>query len=181
MISAVRPSVPVYGVVATEAIARKLNLYRGITPVCMDVEDERTTDVNMMTKNFQKAMGIRRGLRYVVTSGAPYFLFGGTNDVRVITMGEYLGVGHTNGISAEGKLAVTADQAGEILLVSTADRIPEPLGKFRGIICCGNVSSSIRERLRSSGTALLANTKLFSDLKGGEDIFMDGYTGLIVS
>ena len=72
MISAVRPSVPVYGVVGSESIARKLNLYRGITPVCMDVEDERTTDVYMMTKNFQKAMGIRRGLRYVVTSGAPY-------------------------------------------------------------------------------------------------------------
>ena len=181
MISAVRPSVPVYGVVGSESIARKLNLYRGITPVCMDVEDERTTDVYMMTKNFQKAMGIRRGLRYVVTSGAPYFLFGGTNDVRVITMGEYLGVGHTNGISAEGKLAVSADQPGEIILVSSADRIPDPVGKFRGVICGGNVSSSMRERLRNSGTALLANTKLFSDLRGGEDIFMDGYTGLIVS
>jgi len=181
MISAVRPSVPVYGVVSSEEIARKLSLYRGITPVYMPAGDEKIIDVNTMTRNFQKAMGIRRGLRYVVTSGAPYFLFGGTNDVRVLTMGNYLGVGHTNGISAEGKLAVDKGKPGEILLVAGSDQIPDSPEAYRGIICCSGVSSSVREKLRNSGTALLANTELFSKLSGGEDIFMDGYTGLIVS
>jgi pyruvate kinase len=181
MISAVRPSVPAYGVVNSESTARKLNLYRGIIPVYLPIEDGETTDVYDMTRKFQELKGIRRGLRYVVTSGAPYFLFGGTNDVRVITTGRYLGVGHTNGISADGSVTNGTDGKGNILIVSKEDELPSNISKYDGIICRRAVSSFLREKLRESETALLSNTKLFYEIKDGEDVFIDGYTGIVVS
>lgn len=181
MISATRPTVPVYGVVSSESIARKLNLFRGITPVYLPMENDTTTDIYEMTQNFQNMMKIKKGLRYVVTSGAPYFFSGGTNDVRVITTGKYLGVGHTNGISADGSVSTSTSPRGEILFVQTADKIPQEISNYKGIICCGAVGSKLREKLKDAGIALLANTKMFYELIDNESVFMDGYTGIIVS
>ncbi|MEM0155607.1 MAG: pyruvate kinase, partial [Thermoplasmataceae archaeon] len=181
MISAVRPRVPAYGVVNSESTARKLNLYRGIIPVFLPINDGETTDVYDMTRKFQELNGIRRGLRYVVTSGAPYFLFGGTNDVRVITTGRYLGVGHANGISADGTVTYGTDGNCNILVVSKEDEIPLNASKYDGIICQSAVSSFLRERLRESETSLLSNAKLFYDIKEGDNVFIDGYTGIVVS
>ena len=181
MISAVRPNVPIYAAVISKIMATRLNLYRGVEPVVFTGEESMGIDMVRALSFFEAHSSLRKGDRVVLTSGAPYFLFGGTNEVRVATIGTFIGRGYPSGKSIKGKITRNPDEKREILLVETATEIPfEKLGKYQAIIFTGDISSKMQETLSEVGITVLYNTRLAVYLKDGEEVFVDGETGVII-
>ncbi len=181
MISAVRPNVPIYAAVISNRMANKLNLYRGVEPVVFSGEESMGIDLVSALSFFEAHSSLKKGDRVVLTSGAPYFLFGGTNEVRVSTIGTFIGRGYPSGKSVKGKITRDPDEKREILLVESDEEISfDRIGKYQAIIFTGNVSNKMRETLRDVGSTVLHNTRLAVYIKDGEDVFVDGETGVII-
>jgi len=182
MISAVRPNVPIYAAVTSQKMANKLSLYRAVEPVVFSSEGSMGIDLLSALSFFEAHTPLRKGNRVVITSGAPYFLFGGTTEVRVATIGTFIGRGYPNGRSIKGRLTRNPDEKREILLVEHDGDIPfEKIGKFQAIIFTNQISHRYSESLRGMGITILTSTKLASYVKDGEEVFVDGETGVIIS
>ena len=181
MISAVRPNVPIYAAVISSRMANKLNLYRGVEPVVFAGEESMGIDLISALSFFEAHSSLKKGDRVVLTSGAPYFLFGGTNEVRVSTIGTFIGRGYPSGKSVKGRITRDPEEKREILLLETNDEISfDRLGKYQAIIFTGNVSNKMRETLRDVGITVLHNTRLAVYVKDGEEVYVDGETGVII-
>jgi len=177
MISAVRPGVPIYSVVTDSGLARRINLLRGIKPLL--VSDKQDLENSEYIANLERVYGIKKGSRLVVTSGAPYFKFGGTNDVMIITAGEFLGRGYPSGRSVKG-LVSTNEKTGDILFVdSEIDAVQEHFKNFKGIIFTKPVNHEIMDEIEKLGITGVYNTKMLKKIKEKDTVFIDGYTGII--
>ena len=181
MISAVRPCVPIYTIVTDPHLGRKLNLFRGIRPVRIEPVKSDDGDLYETILSAEKSIKIRKGARLVITSGAPNFLFGGTNEVMVSTFGKFLGRGYPSGKSFRGIVAGKRVK-GDILIVNEdISEERDDFRKYRGIIFTGKASHEVMETLESSGIPVLYNTKIREKISEGDEIFIDGYTGIINS
>lgn len=181
MLSAVRPNVPILAAVTSRSLANKLNLYRGVDPVVLDAKDENIDLVEVLTI-IEKTTSLKKGDRVIITSGAPYFLFGGTNEVRVATVGNFIGRGYSTGKSVKGRIFTPSSGAGDILLMEKA-QFPEGINlkKLKGAIFVPAVSAKLKESLRKEGLTVVYNTKLVRGIKVNEIIHIDGATGVITS
>ncbi len=180
MVSAVRPPVPVYAVVTSAALARKLNLLRGVKPIVVPSRLSRTND-QLGAIEYISDLGIfAKNSRLVVTSGAPYFLFGGTNDVRIVTVGKFCGRGYPSGKSVAGRITKEIKGRGEILFTrSTELDIKRVSRKFKGVVFEVSIPLEMRERLVAAGLTVLTNASMVTHLEEGELISVDGETGVI--
>ncbi|MCL5782750.1 MAG: pyruvate kinase [Candidatus Thermoplasmatota archaeon] len=182
MISAVRPGIPIMAAVTSERTANKLNLYRGVDPVVLDAENIEGLDLNGALSVFEQRSSLRKGSRVVITSGAPYFTFGGTNEVRVATVGNFMGRGYPYGKSVKGTVALKSGEPGDILICSRADLPENPdYGHLKAVIFTTYISHSLRESIKEKGLTVVHNTKLVRELVTGETIHIDGATGVIIS
>ncbi len=181
MLSAVRPNVPILAAVTSGSLACKLNLYRGVDPVVLDAEAENIDPVEALTK-IEKTTSLKKGDRVIITSGAPYFLFGGTNEVRVATVGNFIGRGYSTGKSVKGRIFTPTSGAGDILLLNDAI-FPEEInaGKLKAAIFVPAVSAKLKESLREKGLTVVYNTKLAREIKVNEIVHIDGATGVITA
>ncbi len=180
MISQMRPRVPIYAAVTNGNLANKLNLLRGVTPIIVPTKFSKSNDLLSAIEYFNSTDFFSRKARLVVVSGAPYFLFGGTNDVRIVTMGKFLGRGYPSGKNVEGRITNEIGGKGEILIVnSDGSDFRVPKRKFKAVIFTNGISIEIREALISSGTTVLTNTSLITNLKEGHAVSIDGETGVI--
>lgn len=178
MISAVRPGVPIYSVVTDSNLARRINLLRGTKPLVI-LDKLNPADISEYITELERVYGIERGSRLVVTSGAPYFKFGGTNDVMIITAGEFLGRGYPAGKSVKGSVSISG-KAGDILFIDyEIDDIQEHFKNFKGIIFTKPVNHEIMDGLEQLGITGVYNTKMLKKLKEKDTVFIDGYTGII--
>ncbi|MEM0158203.1 MAG: pyruvate kinase [Thermoplasmataceae archaeon] len=181
MISAVRPGVPIYAAVTSQRMANRLSLYRAVEPVVFSAEGTMGIDLLSALSFFEAHTPLRKGNRVVVTSGAPYFLFGGTTEVRVATIGSFVGRGYPSGKSIRGRLTRNPDEKREILLVEGQAQIPfEKIGKFQAVIFTNQISHRYAENLRGMGITILTNTKLASYVRDGEEVYLDGETGVLI-
>ncbi|MHB8396877.1 MAG: pyruvate kinase [Thermoplasmataceae archaeon] len=179
MISAVRPNRRIVAAVTSESLARRLNLLRGVDPMIIPEEYSESRTLNEVIDYLETTGTFRLGQRIVVTSGSPYFLFGGTNDVRVITSGKFLGRGYPAGKSLKGKITMNRNGKGDILL---ADGItsPETIQGFKGLILRKRVPSGIRDDLRSSGKTVVYGTRFVLEPEEGDEVYIDTGTGVIL-
>ena len=178
MISAVRPGVPIYSIVTDSNLARRINLLRGTRPLVI-LDKLKPADISEYITELERVYRIERGSRLVVTSGAPYFKFGGTNDVMIITAGEFLGRGYPAGKSVKGYVSVSG-KTGDILFVDyEINDIREHFKNFKGIIFTKPVNHEIMEKLEKLGITGVYNTKMLKELREKERVFIDGYTGII--
>ncbi len=175
MLSAVRPSVPIYPVVTEKGLARRVNLLRGTYPF---VYNGKNDDIFYILKDFQESMKLKKGTRYVVTSGSPFFLFGGTNGAMVITVGEFLGRGTVVGKSIEGK--ATYGKKGNILVLKnkTLD-FDENFKGYDAFIFLDKVSHDVLIKIKELDKTAVYNTKIYRDIKEGDEINIDSHTGII--
>lgn len=180
MISAVRPDVPIYAAVPEGGIGRQLNLLRGVVPIQMPERFRETSDLIEAVSYIEDHNHFSKGDRIVVTSGAPYFLFGGTNDVRVMTVGTFAGRGYPMGSSLHGTLTRNYEGKGDILLVSdrTWDR-EKVSSKYKGIIFTIDISDEDKDFLSSKKRTFVFNTKIIKDIAEGSNVSIDGGTGII--
>ncbi len=179
MLSAVRPNVPIIATVISGRLARKLNLYRGVEPLVIDGGDENIEPVEALAYVERKTF-LKRGDRVIITSGAPYFLFGGTNEVRVATVGKFIGRGYSSGKSVAGKAFTPISKAGDILILEEPE-VPEgiQISKLKAVIFIPSVSTKLKEEIRGKGVTVLSNTKLAGSIKPGDIVHIDGSTGVI--
>ena len=179
MLSAVRPKVPIIATVTSERLARKLNLYRGVEPLVIDGGDEEIDPVEALSY-VEKKTFLKRGDRVIITSGAPYFLFGGTNEVRVATVGNFVGRGYPAGKSLTGKAFVNKSGKGDILVLDTQE-IPEgiKIEKLKAVIFIPNISTKLKESIREKGVTVLSSTRFSIIIKPGDTLHIDGCTGVI--
>lgn len=181
MLSAVRPNVPILATVTSERLANKLNLYRGVDPFVLEGQDSQIDLMKAMSM-VEKETFLKKGDRVIVTSGAPYFLFGGTNEVRVAIVGSFVGRGYSSGKSIVGMVFTKKSGTGDILLMDSSG-LPAgvQLEKLKAVIYTENVAARVREEILEKGVTVLNNTKLVRDLKIGEILHIDGATGVITT
>ncbi len=179
MLSAVRPGHRIYAAVTDAGLARRLSLLKGVDPVIIpgELSESRTLNEAM---DFLNSSGIfRLGQRIVVTSGSPYFLFGGTNDIRVITSGSFLGRGYPAGPSLKGRVTMNTPGDGDIVLLTSLKDVKAVSG-FSGIILQGRVNAGTADALRDSGKTVLFSAR-FIQLPGeGDEIYIDAETGVVL-
>ncbi len=179
MLAAVRPRVPIIATVTSERLARKLNLYRGVEPLVIDGGNEDIDPVEALSY-VEKETFLKRGDRVIITSGAPYFLFGGTNEVRVATVGNFVGRGYPAGKSLTGKAFTEKSGKGDILVLDTQE-MPAgiKLEKLKAVIFIPNISTKLKESIREKGVTVLSNTRLSGHINPGDILHIDGSTGVI--
>ncbi len=179
MLSAVRPNVPILATVTSSSLANKLNLYRGVEPIVMEGGDKEI-DIMEALARIESTTFLKKGDRVIITSGAPYFLFGGTNEVRVATVGNFVGRGYSTGKSVHGKIFTPSSGAGDILLL-TEPVFPKGIevAKMKAAIFVPGITVKLKESLRESGVTVVYNTKMVRDLRPGEIVHIDGSTGVI--
>lgn len=180
MISAVRPNIPIYAAVTVKTLGRQLNLLRGVIPIQMPESFSKTSDLVEAVSYIENHNHFKKGDRIVVTSGAPYFLFGGTNDVRVMTVGSFAARGYPMGPSIHGVLTRDQNGKGDILLVSSRGWDREQVTKkFKGIIFTIDISDEDKDFFAGKKKTVVFNTKIVKEIKEGTRITIDGGTGII--
>ncbi len=178
MLSVLRTGRPVYAVVTDTFLARKLNLLYGVRPVLLSSLNPATTNLKEVLKVIYGTKLFMSGRRYVLVSGLPYFLFGGTNDVRVVTMGEYMGRGYPFGPDASGHVVFSEDGEGNILVVDSRSCSGD-LSKFKGVIFTDRPPRICLKTLLSMGVALLIDAQFSMSPKKGDKIMWDSKSGII--
>ena len=181
MISAIRPHAPLIAAVESEGVARKLNLYWGVEPTVLDLANLEDLDFNNVLNIILKNSSLKKGNRIVITSGAPYFVFGGTNEVRVATVGNFVGRGYPLGKSINGKITLKQSGKGDILVVSGNTVNESAASRFRGIIFTEDIAQKLKNDLISKKTTILYRTRLAGGIDEGQIVHIDGFTGVIIS
>ncbi|MGC8566036.1 MAG: pyruvate kinase, partial [Thermoplasmata archaeon] len=109
-----------------------------------------------------------------------YFMFGGTNSVMAITVGEFIGRGYPVGKPFKGSVTISGKGGNVLLITDKIKEIDENLMKYKGIIFTENVPFEIMEFLEKNRISALYNTKLYVFPNEGEMVYIDSYTGTII-
>ena len=153
-----------------------------MVPIQLEKTGSKLDDFDSVLEAVEKKTDLRKGDRVVVTSGAPYFLFGGTNEVRVATIGKFVGRGYPSGKSFRGKISLKPDSKGDILLLKSARNLEfNVFSGFKGVIFLERAGHGVQEDLQEKGIPYLHNTKLLRDFLQGEALYVDGSTGVITA
>ncbi len=179
MLSALRPGKEIYAVVTSERLARKINLLHGVVPVSIPESYESSHDLNELLRYLRDRKSFGTGKTYAVLSGLPYFLFGGTNDLRIVTMGEYIGRGYPRGDSAKGTATHDPTGKADLLIVDGSD-YEEQFDRFKGIIFTGFPSHMTLEKTAAGNIPVLIGAQLSEEVAEGEKIMWDSKMGIIV-
>lgn len=179
MLSALRPGIDVYAIVTSDKLAAKMNMLHGVIPVVIPEKYESIRDMKEIINVLGDKETFSRGDTFVTLSGLPYYLFGGTNDLRVITMGEHLGRGYPRGKGIEGSITFKPGSEGDILIVEGSDFRKTYL-KYRGIIFTGFPTHSDLEAIKEKGISILTGAQLSTPVKEGEKIMWSPDTGIII-
>lgn len=179
MLSALRPGVNIFAAVTSERLARKMNLLHAVVPVIIPESYSSDRSLDAVIKVLREMKPFEAGRTFVTVSGLPYSLFGGTNDLRIITMGEHLGRGYPRGKSASGTVTRDPAKDADILIVDGSEFNDKNL-KFRGIIFTGFPTHKSLETLLENGMSVLVGAQLSAELKENVKIMWNPGTGVIV-
>ncbi|PYB68239.1 pyruvate kinase [Thermoplasma sp. Kam2015] len=173
MISSLRPKAMVYAATVSDNLARKLNIYFGVMPMHMEGDAEKLTFPEVMD-HIVRSGQFADGSKLVITSGDPYFTFGGTNDVKVAVVGKFIGRGYSFGDSINGTATYSGN--GDILVVEDG-KIPDK--NFKAFIFTVDPKPSVIGSL--NGKTIVTKTRLVRKILEGEHIYIDGNTGIILT
>ncbi len=178
MISAVRPEVGIYAAVTSERLARRLSLLRNVSAFVVPEEFGELRALGEAIDYFHSEGVFRFGERFVVTSGSPYFLFGGTNDLRAVVVGSFVGRGYSFGKKVQGRFS--KGEEGEIVIAGSQAEIN--IGKkTKAVIVKNNIDLDHIEQLTGEGITVVQRTRFFRLPEEGETLLIDPGTGVIVS
>ena len=175
MLSALRPRGKIYVISQDRRLISRFYLYNNTYPLDLNIKSskfEGIVDEIIHSNHF------RRGELLVVTSGEHYFPFGGTNDVRFVLIGNFIGRGYPLGKGMEGKVTYDPLSDGE-LLICEKETSEELLSRFQGIIFTFNPLNSVVEQLVWSNKSVLISTSLKRRPSEKEMIYVDPETGII--
>lgn len=178
MVSAVRPSMIIIAAVRQRLIAGFTTLLRGVIPVIINSDSPDSITIHQIIEQIRQKGLICAGNRIVVTSGIPEMVFGGTTEVKVMTVGNVAGRGFGSGLNLKGKLTIDPDYSGEIIMIKGKIDINLMKGK-KGIITEGQLKRDEAEKLKAQNITTLSGTVLFRELANNDIISIDIETGVI--
>ena len=180
MVSAVRPSMKIVAAVPHRLIAGFTTLLRGVIPVIIDSQPPENITIQKIIEQIRQSGIISTGNRIVVTSGIPEMIFGGTTEVKVMTVGDVVGRGFGSGVNLKGKLTMAPDYSGDIILIKDMIDFSRLAGK-KGIITESQLKREELDKLKALNITTLSGTVLFRKLGNDNIISVDIETGVIYS
>ncbi|MEM3313589.1 MAG: pyruvate kinase [Thermoplasmatales archaeon] len=174
MLSALRPFGKIYVLSDNADLLRKLYLYNNAYPLDLKIKGkciEEITDEIIGSGIFPK------GTMLVLTSGEPYFPFGGTNDVRCIVVGDFIGRGFATGPFCAGKATYGRDKKGDIFISSKPDdSIPQ---QSKGVLFTYRPPLYKVDSLVRDGKTVVSSVIFRRSPNEGEFLNIDPHTGII--
>ncbi|AAT42921.1 pyruvate kinase [Picrophilus oshimae] len=177
LVSSMRPGKMIYSVVSSDFLARSLNLLKSVVPVKID-ESMKSKEIYDILVDINRSNKIRPGKKVLVVSGSPYFVFGGTNEIRLVTMGKFIGRGYPVGNSFSGYYE--PDGSGDIIILDKYIKNFD-YKKYKCVIIKGNVSDTIKNLFYENKILLLYNTEFDAELNEKTFLNIDGDTGIITA
>ena len=178
IISAIRPVNDIYAVVQSEWLARSLNLMKGVIPVVLPTEYAQSEDIYEIISKISPLANLKPGEKTIVVSGSPSFYLGGTNNIRVLSIGTFMGRGYPAGKSITGKIDINRSGSGNIIILDRYDSGID-YSKYDAAIVKSDVTNRIIDTFMQAGKTLVYNTEFVSEIKDGSTISIDADTGII--
>lgn len=178
IISAIRPVNDIYAVVQSEWLARSLNLMKGVIPVVLPREYAQSENIYEIISKISPLANLKPGEKTIVVSGSPSFYLGGTNNIRVLSIGTFMGRGYPAGKSIAGKVDINRSGSGNIIILDRYDSSLD-YSKYDAAIIKSDVTNRIIDKFIQAGKTLVYNTELVSEIRGGSTISIDADTGII--
>ncbi|MGC8645045.1 MAG: pyruvate kinase [Thermoplasmata archaeon] len=174
MLSALRPFGKIYALSNNSRLLSRLYLYNNTYPIDLKTKGN---NVNEVTKEISDSGIFAKGTMLILTSGEPYFPFGGTNDVRCIIIGDFLGRGYVTGPGCSGKATYKHDGRGKIFVsLRPGDQIPKDV---EAVIFSYRASMLLVDSLSKQGKTVVSSAILKRMPKEGESLTVDPLTGMI--
>jgi len=178
IISAIRPVNDIYGVVPTEWLARSINLMKGVIPVVLPDEQAQAENIYEIINKMAPLGFLKPGEKTIVVSGSPSLYLGGTNNIRVISIGQFLGRGYPAGPNVTGNVDIDGTGNGNIIILDTYDNNID-YSKYNAAIIKSAVTNRIIEKFVDSGKTLVYNAELVKKISKNATISIDADTGII--
>jgi len=83
-------NVPIYALTSRVASQRAMALYRNVTPLQLDTSDDRDTALQQALDVLVQKKLVSRGDQVVLTVGEPMGQAGGTNTLKIVTVGAHV-------------------------------------------------------------------------------------------
>ncbi len=178
ILSAIRPVNDIYAVVQTEWLARSINLMKGVVPVVLPDEQAQEENIYEIINKIAPLGFLKPGEKTIVVSGSPSLYLGGTNNIRVISIGRFLGRGYPAGHSVTGKINLDVPENGNIIILEKYDSTID-YSKYNAAIIKSDVTSRIIDRFIDAGKTLVYNAELVKQINKNTTISIDADTGII--
>ena len=178
IISAIRPVNDIYAVVQSEWVARSINLMKGVVPVILPHEYAQKEDIYEIINKIAPLGFLQPGEKTIVVSGSPSLYLGGTNSIRVLSIGRFMGRGYPAGTSVTGKVDTDVPENGNIILLDKYEGTID-YSKYDAIIIKSDVTNRIIDKFLDLGKTLVYNAELVEKIDKNITISIDADTGII--
>ena len=178
IISAIRPVNDIYAVVQSEWVARSINLMKGVVPVVLPHEYAQKEDIYEIINKIAPLGFLQPGEKTIVVSGSPSLYLGGTNNIRVLSIGRFMGRGYPAGTSVTGKVDPDIPENGNIILLDKYENTID-YSKYKAIIIKSDVTNRIIDKFLDLGKTLVYNAELVEKIDKNITISIDADTGII--
>ncbi|AGO60687.1 MULTISPECIES: pyruvate kinase [Ferroplasma] len=178
ILSAIRPVNDIYAIVQTEWLARSINLMRGVIPVVLPEAQAKEENIYDIINKIAPLGLLNPGEKAIVVSGSPSLYLGGTNNIRVISIGRFIGRGYPAGHNVTGKIDTDAPENGNIILLDRYDSNID-YSKYNAAIIKSDVTNRIIDKFLDAGKTLVYNAELVKQINKNTTISIDADTGII--
>jgi len=166
IISSMRPRNNIFGLTYNEKLYRQMLAYHNISPILIKFRENY--DVTDYIREVSENIGFEKGRKFIVVSGEDYFIFGGTNDVKIHINGEFIGRGQYNGKTICGEFGKD--------IINYSGNIPSDA---KIILFQIDPPNKLRDKLLKSGIGICTNFNFRFVPENGKNVCLDGETGIL--
>lgn len=166
IISSLRPRNNIYGITYNEGLYRQMLAYHNVTPVLVNFNENN--DVSAYVKEISEKVAFEKGRKFVIVSGEDYFIFGGTNDVKIHINGEFIGRGQYRGKTLCGEFGKH--------IVQYTENLPN---EAKIVLFQFEPPNSLKDRLIERGIGICTNFNFKFIPEDGKNVCLDGETGIL--
>lgn len=166
IISSMRPRNNIFGLTYNEKLYRQMLAYHNISPILIKFRENY--DVTDYIREVSENIGFEKGRKFIVVSGEDYFIFGGTNDVKIHINGEFIGRGQYNGKTVCGEFGKD--------IINYSGNIPSGA---KIILFQIDPPNKLRDKLLKSGIGICTNFNFRFVPENGKNVCLDGETGIL--
>jgi len=89
--SRIRTDIPIFAISGLTETLRKVNLYRGVQPIAFDISNIDYSEVTAgVLEQLRKRGVVSHGDKVIITKGDLHGHIGGTNGMKIVTVGEFV-------------------------------------------------------------------------------------------